>query len=72
MARQSRGVRLGALALFAITVVKVFLVDLAALSTLYRFISSMGLGLLLLIGAYLYYRNTPRTVQEPPNPPLAL
>ncbi len=51
-----RLVRLWALGLLTIPIGKVFLWDVWALETIYRIIAFVGLGLLLLIGAYLYQR----------------
>jgi uncharacterized membrane protein len=48
--------RWAALALFGFTVVKVFTVDLAGLETLYRIISFLVLGCILLATSYLYFR----------------
>ncbi|MBN1255652.1 MAG: DUF2339 domain-containing protein [Deltaproteobacteria bacterium] len=45
-----------AIGLFAITMIKVFLVDMARVSTPYRVISFMVLGLMLIGASYLYYR----------------
>jgi uncharacterized membrane protein len=47
--------RLCALGLFAVTVLKVFLVDMARASTPFRIISFIVLGLLLIGASYLYY-----------------
>ena len=47
-----------AIALLALTVGKVFLVDLARLDRFYRILSTVGLGLLLLGASYLYQRFT--------------
>ncbi len=52
-------VRYGALALFGLTVVKVFLVDLAAVSTVYRVVSFLVLGVVLL-GVSALYQKTQR------------
>ncbi len=49
-----------ALGLFAITVVKVFLFDLSRLETLYRIISFLVLGVLLLFASLLYQRLSSR------------
>ncbi len=46
-----------ALVLFGITIIKIFIVDLRNLPTLYRFISTIVIGTLLLVGSYWYYRN---------------
>lgn len=45
-----------AMILFSITVLKAFLYDTASLDNLYRFISFMVLGVLLLFAGYLYHR----------------
>jgi len=58
--RDERALRLGALALLLVTVGKVFLYDLAALTSLYRVGSFIGLGLLLLVAAGLWQRMRPR------------
>lgn len=50
--------RLGALGLFAIAVAKVFLYDVWALQTIYRVAAFTGLGVLLIVGGYLYQRNS--------------
>jgi uncharacterized membrane protein len=49
-------VRAGALTLLAVTTGKVFLVDLAALDSVYRVGSFVACGLLLLAGAYAWQR----------------
>ena len=54
--RRYAPVRYLALALLALTVGKVFLVDLSALGGIYRIIGFMGLGLSLLLGAWLYQK----------------
>ena len=54
--RDRRELRLGGLALLAIVVLKVFVADLAALQSVYRVGSFVGLGLLLLAGAFAYQR----------------
>jgi hypothetical protein len=51
-----RPVRYLAIALFALTAAKVGLVDLARLERVYRMLSVMGLGILLLVASYLYQR----------------
>jgi uncharacterized membrane protein len=60
-ARQSATLRYLALALFAATVVKMFLVDLLALDGVYRISGFLALGLLLLAASFLYQRHRPRT-----------
>ena len=44
-------VRVAGLAVLGLSVTKVFLLDLATLTSLYRVVSFIGLGLLLLVGA---------------------
>jgi uncharacterized membrane protein len=51
-----RYVRLCALALLAVPIIKVFAYDVFKLETTYRIVAFVGLGLLLLISAYLYQR----------------
>jgi len=51
-----RYVRLGALALLAISIIKVFAYDVFKLEMGYRIGAFVGLGLLLLVSAYLYQR----------------
>jgi uncharacterized membrane protein len=54
--RKSTIARQCALLLFAVTILKAFLYDTAALSNYYRFVSLMTLGILLLVTGYLYNR----------------
>ena len=56
--------RRAALALLGVTVVKVFLYDLSALSSIYRVASFIVLGLLLLGGAFAWQRMRPRPVPD--------
>ena len=49
-------VRYFAIALFGITIVKVFFSDLAELQRIYRVMSVIGLGITLLLSSYLYQR----------------
>ncbi len=60
IARRSRGVRLGGLVLIAISILKVFVWDVFALQTMYRIIAFVVLGVLLLVGGYLYQRYSAR------------
>ncbi|MEY2515000.1 MAG: hypothetical protein QOJ89_2358, partial [bacterium] len=68
--RDDRALRLGSLALLLVTVAKVFLYDLAALTSLYRVGSFIGLGLLLLVAAGLWQRMRPPVPGEPPGEPV--
>jgi len=54
--RPSRAARYLALVLFAVTLVKVFLVDMARVEAVYRILSFLCLGTLLLAGSWLYHR----------------
>ncbi len=51
-----RLVRWGALALLAVPILKLFVYDVFALERVYRIVAFVGLGLLLIISAYLYQR----------------
>ena len=51
-----RYVRIGALALLAVAIVKVFVFDVFKLEMGYRIGAFVGLGVLLLVSAYLYQR----------------
>ena len=62
--RDDRALRLGSLALLLVTVGKVFLYDLAALTSLYRVGSFIGLGLLLLVAAGIWQRMRPRPLAD--------
>jgi uncharacterized membrane protein len=61
--RQSRQLRLAGLGLLGLTVAKVFLYDLAALTSVYRVGSFLALGLLLLLAAVAYQRMRPEPVE---------
>ena len=54
--RKYAPIRYFAMAVFAVTIVKVFVVDLAELDRIYRVLSIIGLGLTLLLTSYLYQR----------------
>jgi uncharacterized membrane protein len=56
MIKQWRWVRLAALAMFAIPIIKVCVYDVFALTQLYRIVAFTGLGVILLACAYLYQR----------------
>jgi uncharacterized membrane protein len=70
--RDERALRLGSLALLLVTVGKVFLFDLAALTSLYRVGSFIGLGLLLLVAAGVWQRMRPRPLPDLRETPPAL
>ena len=56
IARRYAPIRYLAIALLAGTIGKVFLVDLAQLDRVYRVLSVIGLGVLLIVASYLYQR----------------
>jgi uncharacterized membrane protein len=56
LSRDERRLRLGGLVLLGLAVAKVFVVDLAALESIWRVASFLGLGLLLLAAAFGYQR----------------
>jgi len=57
-------VRIAGLALLGLAVAKVFLFDLATLTSVYRVVSFIGLGLLLLGGALVWQRLRPRALSD--------
>ena len=56
LARDVRELRIGGLALLGLGVAKVFAYDLAELDQIYRVLSFIAVGILLLVGAYAYQR----------------
>lgn len=64
LVRDQRPARLTALGLLGVAVAKVFLFDLATLTSVYRVISFMGLGLLLLMAAFAWQRVRPRALAD--------
>lgn len=54
--RRKQGIRLMAFGLFGLTILKIFLFDLSFLETLYRIISFIVLGLILIGVSYVYSR----------------
>lgn len=62
LVEDNRTVRLAALALLAVTATKVFLYDMASLDSLSRVVSFIGLGILLLLGAFAWQRVRPRAL----------
>lgn len=63
--------RYAGLALLAVVVAKVFLFDLAELSSVFRIVAFIVLGLLVISGAYLYlrFRQAGPAASTPPAPP---
>lgn len=63
----TQAVRMAGLGFFGVTLLKVMGVDMAQVSTPYRIISFVALGLLLVSASYLYHRFRPRiTAPSPP------
>jgi uncharacterized membrane protein len=54
--RKYAPIRYFAMTVFAITIVKVFAIDLAELDRIYRVLSIIGLGITLLVTSYLYQK----------------
>jgi uncharacterized membrane protein len=61
--KKSVAARLVSIALFAIVIFKVFLYDTSNLSTFYRFVSFISLGVILLLAGYLYNRYKERIAE---------
>lgn len=70
--RDLRLVRLGALALLLVTVGKVFLFDLATLTSIYRVASFIALGLFLLTAAFAWQRMRPRPLPDMREAPVGI
>jgi uncharacterized membrane protein len=58
--RRSTALRYAALGLFGLVIVKVFVVDLASVKTLYRMLSFLILGVVLLLVGLLYQKSSRR------------
>lgn len=54
--RRDQIIRITAIIIFGIAILKIFLYDLSFLETLYRIFSFIGLGVILLIASYLYQK----------------
>jgi uncharacterized membrane protein len=62
--RRRRSLRVIAMVLFGITILKIFVYDLSFLETLYRIFSFIGLGVVLLAVSYLYQHYKDVIFQE--------
>jgi uncharacterized membrane protein len=62
--RRVRVLRLAALGLAGVSVLKIFLYDLSFLTTPYRIGSFIGLGVMLLLVSYLYQRFKDRLLDD--------
>ena len=65
MWRNFAPIRYLAMALFGITVLKVFLVDLSALGGIYRILGFIGVGVVLLAVSFVYQRARRKKPPEP-------
>ncbi|GJQ21355.1 MAG: hypothetical protein HBSIN02_17100 [Bacteroidia bacterium] len=66
--RGVRGPRYFAIGLFGLTILKIFIMDLAFLETLYRVFSFLGLGVILLAVSYAYQRYKSLLFDSVPSP----
>ena len=62
--RRSTALRYAALGLFGLVIVKVFIVDLASVKTLYRMLSFLILGVVLLLVGLLYQKSSRPAVPD--------
>lgn len=65
--KHKKHIRIGAMALFAITLVKLFLYDISDLDTISKTIVFVSLGIMLLIISFLYNKFKQRISQEDEN-----
>jgi uncharacterized membrane protein len=65
MRKRYAPIRYFAIALFALTLGKVFLVDLATLGGIYRVLAFLFIGVLLLFASFLYQRRRRTTLDSP-------
>jgi len=65
LVRRNTGLRLAAMAVFAITVAKVFVFDMAELGVEYRILAFMGLGAVLIAVSFGYQRLVRSQMAEP-------
>jgi uncharacterized membrane protein len=54
--RRARSLRILAIGLFGFAILKIFIYDLSFLDTIYRILSFLGLGVILLLASYLYQK----------------
>lgn len=62
--KRRRYVRLGGIALFGVTLLKLFFYDIANLTTIAKTIVFISLGVLLLLASFLYNKYTNRIEAE--------
>ncbi|HEX8184551.1 MAG TPA: DUF2339 domain-containing protein, partial [Blastocatellia bacterium] len=61
--RRNRMLRMMALGLLGLTIIKVFLLDLSSLEKIYRIVSFIVLGAILLAVSFLYQRYRQRMAE---------
>jgi uncharacterized membrane protein len=66
LVRRLRSIRIVAIILFGVAIVKIFFYDLSFLETLYRIFSFIGLGIILLTVSFLYTRYRGVIIEETP------
>ena len=57
MWQRTQVIRITAMVFFACAVLKMFVYDLSFLDTLYRIVSFIGLGVILMLVSYVYHRR---------------
>jgi uncharacterized membrane protein len=62
--KRIRAIRIVGLILFTIVALKVFMVDMAHMPTIYRVIALMIIGILLLLGSFVYLRASKKFIKE--------
>jgi uncharacterized membrane protein len=68
LARRSRGLRLTGFAIFGVSLAKIFLYDLSALSSITRALSVLAVGAVLLLGGFFYQRLSSQLEERHPAP----
>ncbi|HXX65198.1 MAG TPA: DUF2339 domain-containing protein, partial [Bacteroidota bacterium] len=69
--RRTRSLRIEAMVLFGVSILKIFIYDLSFLDTLYRIFSFLALGVILLAVSYLYQRYRTIILESTALPPSA-
>ena len=68
LARRSRSLRLTGFAIFGVSLAKIFLYDLSALSSITRALSFLAVGAVLLLGGFFYQRLSSQLEERHPAP----
>ena len=68
LARRRRGLRLAGFAIFGVSLGKIFLYDLSALSSITRALSFLAVGAVLLLGGFFYQRLSSQLDERHPLP----